>query len=155
MGEIRAAVLSHLRGLKFLVVPAAVSLIAACGGSTGSPRLIGGSGGSCAALSRAQQMKAASVVFDGTMLSGQTVRVGSTSALTSPARIRVYRYLKGHGPTIVKIQTAVARRATGVAVGEDGVLATAGERWRIYAVGHSQALATSICSGSHRLRTGG
>lgn len=152
MGNPRPGMRSRPRGLKFLVVLLLCSLIAGCGGSTGSPKLIGGSGGSCAALSNAQQTKAASVVFDGTMLSGQTVRVGSTSVLTSPARIRVYRYLKGHGPTIVKIQTAVTRRGTGITVGEDGVQAAPGEHWQIYAAGRSQPLVTSICSGSHRLR---
>jgi hypothetical protein len=139
----------------FATMSIAAGLIAGCGGSATSSNAIVGGGASCAALSRAQQVKDSTTVFDGTTLRGPTVQVGPTQVLLSPARLRVSRYLKGDGPRVVEIQTAVTRRGSGLAEGEDGIQAGPGERWRIYAVGKSQPFLTSICDGSHRLRSRG
>jgi hypothetical protein len=72
--------------------------------------------------------------------------------LASPARVRVEHYLKGNGPAVVTVQTAIKTlppRTT--LVSEDGIRPRAGERWRIYASSPSEPYSTSICLGSHRL----
>jgi hypothetical protein len=72
--------------------------------------------------------------------------------LRTPARIRVSRYLKGHGPAVVRIETGSAAARGGVVVNEDGIEPVAGQRWRIYSDGSRQPLTTSICSGTRLLR---
>lgn len=134
------------------MVAGALFLISGCGGSSKSANAIETRGASCAAVSLKQDMKHARLVFDGKLLRGQTALVGSSSILTSPARVEVFRYLKGHGPKVVRIQTAVTRRDGGTTVGEDGIQARAGERWRIFTDGNTQPLPTSMCSGSHPLK---
>jgi hypothetical protein len=104
-------------------------------------------------LTVAQQFAAATVVFDGTALAGATVP-GANGILASPARLRVQHYLKGAGPAVVTVQTAiksVAKRIT--IVSEDGIRPRAGERWRIYASTTTEPYGTSMCLGSRRLRT--
>jgi len=62
---------------------------------------------SCAAVSPAQQFAAARLVFIGVALPGPTAHYSKRPVLASPARMRVERYLKGHGPGIVRVATAV------------------------------------------------
>lgn len=88
------------------------------------------------------------------MLPGRTVLLGSRKMLASPARMRVSHYLKGSGPRIVRVDTAVAPVDGGIAVGEDGIEPSPGQRWRIYSGSSRQPLATSICAGSRRLSSG-
>lgn len=159
---LRAKVVGRtVRCRAFLALLVAPVLISACGGSGGShrPSRQGGSGqigsgASCASRSAGQELAAARVVFDGKMLTGQTVGVGSERFLASPARVLVTRYLKGKGPQVVEVQTAVRPRANGLVVNEDGIQPTAGQRWRIYSSGVRSPLATSICAGSRPLGPG-
>lgn len=81
-------------------------------------------------------------------LAGLTARVGNQSALTSPARMRVLRYVKGSGPTVVSVGTAVTR---GGRITEDGIVPHRGERWEIFSDSQRSPYATSICDGSRRL----
>jgi hypothetical protein len=65
--------------------------------------------------------------------------------------MRVSHYLKGSGPRIVMVQTAVEPSGDGVAVSAEGIEPLPGQRWRIYSGSARQPLATSVCSGSRRL----
>jgi hypothetical protein len=67
--------------------------------------------------------------------------------------MHVSRYLKGSGPRIVEVDTAVTPVHNGVAVGAEGIEPLPGQRWRIYSESLRQPLATSICSGSRRLES--
>lgn len=107
---------------------------------------------SCVGLTPAQQFKAAHVVFEGTMLSGPTARVGGQRALRSPARIRVIGYVKGHGPAVVRVDTGSAAGGGGIVISEDGIEPVAGQDWRIYSDSSRQPFTTSICAGSRLLR---
>jgi hypothetical protein len=89
------------------------------------------------------------MVFSGTMLSGPTADLGSHRVLVSPARVRVTRYLKGHGPKIVTVATAVARAGdSSTIVSEDGIQPQAGQHWMIYTSSPRAPYDTSICGGS-------
>lgn len=136
-----------MRGWACLAVGLA---LAGCGTAVAQQPAIGPPAGapSCAGLSRAQQLARARLVFDGVMLPGVTVRTG---VLASPARVRVERYLKGHGPAIVMVSTAVTLGSGATGVAEDGIAPRAGERWRIYTTSRRQPFGTSICAGSRRL----
>jgi hypothetical protein len=103
---------------------------------------------SCAGLSPAQQFATARRVFVGVMLPGPTARAG---VLSSPARMRVERYLKGHGPQIVRVDTALTIESDSTGLAEDGIEPRAGERWKIYTRSLRQPFATSICLGSTRV----
>ncbi len=134
------------------------SLAGSCGVSAGadhltpsSTRTVHAVAASCAALTDNQKFASAHVVVDGTMLLGPTVPLGRARVLSSPARVRMIRYLKGNGPSIVQVETAAAPTAAGVAYNEDGIQPTAGQQWRIYADRSRQPLTTSICAGSRRL----
>jgi hypothetical protein len=95
-------------------------------------------------------MTAARTVFVGVMLPGPTVGIGGRSVLASPARMRVVRYLKGHGPAVVTVSTGVASAGGGGVASEDGIKPRAGERWRIYSASGHAPYQTSICLGSAR-----
>jgi hypothetical protein len=139
--------------MRFLMTIGVGLAIVGCGGSAAHRTAIvdGGSSASCAGLSRAQEIKHARVVIKGIMLWGPTVWSGSSRVLVSPARVHVLRYLKGNGPSVVRIQTGASRRGTAVAVTEDGIQPKPGERWILYSSGRSQPFTTSLCGGSHRL----
>jgi len=63
----------------------------------------------------------ARVVFIGTALPGPVLDAGSAGAvLASPARFRVVRYLKGSGPRVVTVATALSGRGDAVTADEDG-----------------------------------
>ncbi|MBV9000328.1 MAG: hypothetical protein JO304_14795, partial [Solirubrobacterales bacterium] len=108
--------------------------LAGCGVAqvTAEPVRETGVAASCAALSPARQFAAARLVFVGVMLPGRTTRAGGRSVLGSPARMRVERYLKGEGPRTVVVDTAVTIDARGLAIAEDGIEPSPGQRWRIY-----------------------
>ncbi len=131
--------------------------LAGCASAHGdsTPTRVTGVAASCAAVSPAQQLAAARLVFIGVALPGPTAHYGQRPVLASPARMRVERYLKGHGPRIVRVYTAVTiEGSSSIAVGEDGIDPSAGERWKIYADSRRQPFNTSICSGSTRVSSG-
>jgi hypothetical protein len=66
--------------------------------------------------------------------------------------VRVERYLKGHGPRIVRVQTAVTIESDATGIAEDGIEPQAGERWKIYTESRHQPFDTSICLGSTRVQ---
>jgi hypothetical protein len=133
----------------------ATLLLAGCGTTaaalTPARAVHRGSVASCAAVTPAQQFAFARRVFVGVMLPGRTVSYGAGRVLTSPARMRVERYLKGHGPRTVRVDTAVSTTRSGIAVVEDGTEPRAGQRWKIYTDSRRQPFATSICGGSRRV----
>jgi hypothetical protein len=86
------------------------------------------------------------------MLPGATVSADDHRVLSSPARVVVIRYLKGHGPRIVRVQTGVTATSNGVTENSEGILPMAGERWRIFTDRSRQPLPTSDCNGSRQLR---
>jgi hypothetical protein len=126
--------------------------LAGCGAAqvTAAPLRVTGVAASCAALSPAQQLAAARLVFVGVTLPGPTTRLGGRRVLGSPARLRVERYLKGHGPRTALVDTAVRIGAHGVTVAEDGIAPSPGQRWKIYTSSRRQPFQTSICGGSRR-----
>lgn len=142
-----------------LGVMAACLLLAGCGGTTAGRPVSDPSGqgaaASCAASVPAAQFANATAVIAGTMLPGPTVRAAGRKVLASPARLRVSRYLKGAGPPIVTVETAVAPTGTGARVKEDGIEPLAGQRWKVYATSRHMPYATSICAGSRALRGSG
>jgi hypothetical protein len=108
----------------------------------------GTSAGSCAAATSSEYF-AARMVFTGTMLPGPTADLGGHRVLVSPARVRVTRYLKGHGPKIVTVATAVARAGdSSTIISEDGIQPQAGQHWTIYTSSPRVPYDTSICGGS-------
>jgi hypothetical protein len=120
-------------------------------GSATANQTIRASAASCAALTPTQQLDAAKAVFDGRALAGP-MAPHSGGVLATPARMRIERYLKGHGSAVVTVQTAVkAFNAGAVVVTEDGIQPHAGERWRIYTGSAREPYATSICLGSRKL----
>jgi hypothetical protein len=155
-------------GLLALALPAA-GLVAACGSpatpgavnttrpvardrAVNTPPVTGThAGAACAAATPAQFLAAARVVFTGTFLPGPAVWSGGRHLLLSPARVRVTRYLKGHGPRIVWVETAVTKQGNYVAEGEDSVPAQAGQRWMIFTNSRHSPVATSDCAGSRPL----
>ncbi len=130
-------------------------LACACGPSAQAGVPAGGTravAASCVGLTARQEFKAARLVFDGTMLSGPTVMASHRQVLSSPARLRVTKYLKGRGPRIIRVATAVTSTTRGVTVNSEGILPIVGQRWRIYTGRWRQPLPTSDCNGSRALR---
>jgi hypothetical protein len=123
----------------------ALAAIAACGTSPVSS----GSGASCAGpVSPSAYLASAQVAFVGVMLPGPTVRTGPGDVLSSPARVRVDRYLKGGGPRIVTVVTGVTRAGDEVTGNSEGIMPLAGQRWQIYATTRTMPYDTSVCAGS-------
>ena len=85
---------------------------------------VSGSSASCAGLTRAQQFKTARMVFVGVMLPGHLVGVADDTQLSSPAQVRVSHYLKGRGPSTVRVLTAVKRSGKGYRFAEQDPAAT-------------------------------
>ena len=134
-------------GARQLLVSLGIAAIAGCG-SSATPTTIQGSAASCAGLTPVQQLAAARVVFVGRFLQGKTADLDGLNVLISPARMRVGRYIKGQGPKIVRVDTAISARG---AIEEDGIEPQAGEAWRIFATSLGQPYSTSICIGSRRI----
>jgi hypothetical protein len=141
---------------RYLGVLATAVLACSCGASAGvarpASRVTHAGAASCVGLTARQQYRSARLVFDGSMLAGATVVVGRHRVLSSPARVAVTRYLKGHGPRIVRVQTAVTAASNGVTENSEGITPRVGERWRIFTDRSRQPLPTSDCNGSRRLR---
>lgn len=130
-------------------------LACACGTSAQAGVPAGGTravAASCVGLTARQEFRAARLVFDGTMLPGPTAMASHRQVLSSPARLRVTKYLKGRGPRIVRVRTAVTSTKRGVTVNSEGILPIVGQRWRIYTDRSRQPLPTSDCNGSRALR---
>ena len=68
--------------------------------------------------------------------------------LASPARFRVARYLKGSGPPVVTVQTALTVKGDVVIAEEDGIEPQVGQRWMIYTTSLRMPYQTSECGGS-------
>ena len=137
------------RAAAALTISVAGVMLAACASAAGS----GGSGsvsaGSCAAEHPSVYLAWARVVFTGTALPGPTADAGSAGAvLASPARFRVARYLKGGGPSVVTVQTALTVKRNVVIADEEGIEPQAGQRWMIYATSRRMPYQTSDCGGS-------
>jgi hypothetical protein len=66
--------------------------------------------------------------------------------------MRVERYLKGHGPRKVRVDTALRIVPGGITGGSEGIEPKAGERWKIYTDSRRQPFATSVCGGSRRVQ---
>jgi hypothetical protein len=113
----------------------------------------GTSAGLCAAATPSEYFAEARIVFTGTMLPGPTASPGGHGFLVSPARVRVTQYLKGNGPKIVKVATAVVHSGDGVtAVSEDGIQPRAGQHWKIYTSATRMPYDTSICDGTKLIK---
>jgi hypothetical protein len=82
------------------------------------------------------------------------VQSGAQQELASPARMQVGRYLKGHGPRIVRVDTGITAHRGRVTVSEDGIAPVAGQRWKLYLGGRRSPYRTSICAGSRPLAAG-
>lgn len=129
-----------------------ISTVSVGGSEPSSRRTSVSSSASCVASNSSQQFAAAKAVFDGVILPGP-VAPSASGALLSPARVRVERYLKGHGPAVVSVQTGMSAKGQVTSEAEDGISPGAGQRWRIYATGTQQPYPTSICAGSRLLRS--
>ena len=84
------------------------------------------------------------MIFDGVALDRPTA--------TGVQRFKVTRYLKGRGPTIVRVQTGNRVFADGSgSITSVSIVVRKGERWRIFARGSvRKILQTSDCDGSRR-----
>lgn len=123
--------------------------ITGCGSATRSdPQVSSGTAASCAALNSSEQYAHATLVVLATALAGRTVQLGSQYLLASPARMRIGRYIKGHGPRILEVETAVTAHGARRTVTEDGIAPVAGQRWRLFLTGEHSPYQTSICVGS-------
>jgi hypothetical protein len=116
---------------------------ASAGGTSGGG--FTGSSDSCAAVSAAVHLSHARTAFIGTALPGPVV---GGAVLESPARFRVVRYLKGSGPAVVTVRTAVAGNGNGTVSSEGGIQPQAGQRWQIYTTSLHTPYETSLCGGS-------
>ena len=125
-------------------------LLAGCGSAhlVATPVAETGVTASCVGLSPTAQFAMARLVFVGRMLPGPTIGGDSRGVLGSPATMHVDRYLKGHGPATVRVDTAARIERNGIAGIEDGIEPHAGQRWKIYTTSRRQPFATSICAGS-------
>jgi hypothetical protein len=157
--------MGHVRARELLLSGCAICAVAGWGrvgmttsaGALAAPRTattvradvtVTGSTASCAGLTRGQQLAAARLVFSGRFLVGPTVRLDGRDVLVSPARMRLSRYIKGRGPKLVRVTTAVTARRL---IAEDAIEAQAGERWVIYTDSRHGPYETSTCGRSRRL----
>lgn len=140
----------------YLTVIVVAALACSCGTSAGAARpaseVTRAGAASCVGLTARRQYRLARLVFDGRMLAGPTAGTGDHRVLSSPARVAVIRYLKGHGPRIVRVQTAVTATSDGETENSEGIMPRVGQRWRIFTDRSRQPLPTSDCNGSRRLR---
>jgi hypothetical protein len=118
--------------------------------TTRASATIEGSAASCVGLSAQRQLAIARLLFVGRARPGPTAHVDGRNVLISPARFRVLRYIKGHGPANLRVYTAVP--ANGV-VSEDGIEPQAGESWRVYTSSKHGPYNTNICLGSRQVRS--
>jgi hypothetical protein len=136
-----------------VALPIVLAALAGCSSSSNATVSSGGACGGPASPSASQYLASAAVAFVGIMLPGPDVNVGNGNTLTSPARVRVVRWLKGSGPPVVTVTTGVTRNSAGIAENEDGIMPKAGQHWVIYATSKKMPYQTSICSGSAQSST--
>lgn len=107
--------------------------------------LAGSAAASCLPQTTADQRARATVIFNGVALDGPTA--------TGVQRFRVSRYLKGTGPTIVRVATGVVRNPDGSgSITSVSLMVKRGEHWRIFARGKAaKVLESNQCSGSRRI----
>src|SRR4051794_8587267 len=74
--------------------------------------------------------RTANVIFDGVVLSGP--RLAVTGDVLSPARLQVVRYIKGHGPRVVRVATSFGQGAIGRPAGTATFTPEPGEVLRIF-----------------------
>src|SRR4051794_24062548 len=86
-------------------------------------------GAATCATSRAATA-ASDVTFDGIVLSGP--RLGVTGDVLSPARLQVVRYLKGHGPRVVRVATGFRQGLAGIGASAGPFTPEPGEVVRIF-----------------------
>jgi hypothetical protein len=133
------------------IAGAAIVLGSGCGVTgAGDAKVITGTSASCVGLTPLQQDRQARLVVLARALAGPTVRRGAKKVLLSPARMRIIRYLKGHGRAIITVHTAVTKHGTTVTESEDAIAPVAGQRWHLFLTGRRQPYRTSICAGSRR-----
>jgi hypothetical protein len=99
---------------------------------------------SCMPMTAAQQRAQADVIFDGVALEGPTA--------TGIQRFRVTRYLKGSGPTVVRVSTGYKRGSNGTSTTSVSIVVRRGQKWRIFGIGSARkVLGTNVCLGSRKL----
>lgn len=139
-------ILRFPRGTRYLAAFGSAAM-AAWGGSLGAAAATPGArAASCVARSPAQQLRTARVVFVGVMLPGPTAQIGGREVLLSPARMRVGGYVKGHGPSRVRVDTAVRRSAD-----SEGIEPGPRQRWKIYSSSSGRPYTTTVCDGSRQV----
>ena len=99
---------------------------------------------SCIFQTPAEQRARADVIFDGVALEGPTA--------SGVQRFKVTRYVKGRGPTIVRVQTGHRVFADGSgSTTSVSIVVRKGDRRRIFARGSTRKiLRTNVCDGSRR-----
>ncbi|HEY2769129.1 MAG TPA: hypothetical protein VGI87_01065 [Solirubrobacteraceae bacterium] len=134
------------------IAGAAIVLGSGCGVTGASDaQVMTGTSASCAGLKPSLQYSQARLVVLANALAGPTARRGAKNVLLSPARMRIIRYLKGHGRSTITVQTAVTKHGTTVTESEDAIEPVAGQRWHLFLTGRRQPYRTSICAGSRRV----
>jgi hypothetical protein len=103
-----------------------------------------GAQASCIPQTAAEQRARADVIFDGVALDGPNT--------TGVQRFKATRYLKGHGPAVVRVQTGHMVRPDGTgSTTSVSIVVRKGQRWRIFARGSvRRILQTNVCDGSRR-----
>lgn len=134
------------------IAGAVIVLGSGCGVKGASDaQVMKGTSASCVGLTPSQQYSQARLVVLAKALAGPTVGREAKNVLLSPARMRIIRYLKGHGRSIITVQTAVTKHGTTVTESEDAIAPVAGQRWHLFLTGQRQPYRTSICAGSRRV----
>lgn len=125
-----------------LVIP-----VSACSFSNSPRHTVNGSA-SCVRGTTAQYLAAAKIAFEGVILRGPVLNTAEGAMQVSPARVRVTLYLKGNGPKIVTVKTALERSGEGLITDAEGITPKVGQHWIIYAVTGTAPFSTSVCAGS-------
>ena len=99
---------------------------------------------SCIPATEAQHQARANVIFVGQALDGPTA--------TGIQRFRVSRYLKGNGPSVLRVDTGYVRHENGgVSLTSVSLVVKRGERWRIFARSTAaKVLRSNFCDGSRK-----
>lgn len=112
--------------------------ISVVGGAIALAFVAGPASASCRALTEADALARASVVFEGVSQPGDLLPDGT---LAKPARFSVLQYQKGNGPRVVSVTDAP---------GVDPMRILSGEYWVIYGRGSAEGVVqTSPCYGSY------
>ena len=99
---------------------------------------------SCVPMTAAQQRAQADVIFDGVALEGPTA--------TGIQRFRVTRFLKGSGPTVIRVNTGYKQGPNGTSITSVSIVVRRGQKWRIFGQGSTRkVVSTNACLGSRKL----